>query len=39
MRLHLFDEDYLEMKDPVPEEDEPLDEDDSEEENVDAPAE
>ena len=30
VRLHLFDQDYLDMEDPVPEEDE-LDEDDEEE--------
>jgi hypothetical protein len=31
VRLHLFDKDYLEKKDPVPEEGETLDEDEEEE--------
>ena len=31
VRLHLFDKDYLEMKDPVPEEDEPYDDEEEEE--------
>lgn len=32
VRLHHFDKSYLDMKDPVPEEDEPLDDDDDDEE-------
>ena len=37
VRLHHFDKDYLNMKDPVPEEDE-VDEDDDDDENVEEAA-
>jgi hypothetical protein len=33
VRLHLFDKDYLQMKDGVPEEDEPIDDDDDDEDS------
>jgi len=37
VRLHIFDKDYLEMKDPVPEEDEVDDDDDDDEEEEESP--
>ena len=39
VRLHLFDKDYLEMKDPVPEEDEEEEEEGDENDNGNVPPE